>query len=88
MPNKTVHQKVFVKAKELVSLIEKMNLSLSEFANKCKISPSYFSVHLQNKREFIPSLRRRLMKQLIKANPELKWDDIFYLEGEEPIKPE
>lgn len=88
MPKNINKQKVFIRSKELVSLIEKMNLYLAEFAEKCKISASYFSTHLQNKKELSPISRRRIMKQLEKSYPDLKWEDIFYLEDEKPIKPE
>ncbi len=88
MPKNINKQKVLIKSKELVALIEKMNLYLAEFAEKCKISASYFSRHLQNKKELSPISRRRIMKQLEKTNPNLKWEDIFYLEDEDPLKPE
>lgn len=88
MPQNTDKNKVLVKSKELVFLIERMNLYIYEFARRCKISASCFSQNLQNKKEFSPISRRRIMKQLEKAYPDLTWEDVFYLESEEPIKSE
>lgn len=80
MPKNINKQRILMRSKEVVALIDRMNLSLSEFAKKCKITSSSFGIHLANRQEFLPTSRRRIMKQLRKEFPDLKWEDIFYFE--------
>lgn len=80
MPTNKEKNKVLLKSKKIISYIEMMNLSLSEFAKKCKITQSSFSIHLNNKRELSPPARRKVMKEFRKVYPEMKWTDIFDFE--------
>lgn len=75
---------VLVRGEVLRKILKKLNLTQSEFAKKCKISPSYFSLFTSEKKEPNPATRRKIMKQINKFYPELKWADIFYFEDEVP----
>ena len=79
---------VLLKGNVLRKILKKMNLTQSEFAKKCIISPSYFSLFISEKKEPNPATRRRIMKQINKAYPELNWADIFYFEDEVPLESE
>ena len=82
MPKNITKRKVLVKTKEIVILIDKMNLSLAGFARRCKITPSSFSIHLNNNRELSPIVRKKIMTAFRKGYPDIKWDDLFYFEKE------
>lgn len=80
MPKKPNEMKVMIKANALKNLIGKMNLSLSEFAQRAKITPSSFSIHLSKRREPSPAIRRRILKEVNKIHKDIEWGDIFYIE--------
>jgi transcriptional regulator with XRE-family HTH domain len=77
---------VLLKGDMLRKILKQMNLTQSEFAKKCRITPSYFSLFISEKKEPNPATRRRIMKQINKFYPELKWADIFYFEDEVPLE--
>jgi len=86
MPKNITKRKVLIKTKEVVVLIDKMNLSLAGFARRCKITQSSFSIHLNNNRELSPLARKKIMTAFHKEYPDLLWDDIFYFEDEVPLE--
>jgi transcriptional regulator with XRE-family HTH domain len=64
-------------------LIERMNLSLGEFAKQCRVTASSLSLFLSHKREATAIIRRRMMAILEKTYEKIEWDDIFYFEESE-----
>lgn len=72
--------RVVVNRSMLKDLISQMNLSLSGFARQAKITPSSFCMHLSQKREPSPAIRKRILKEVNKIHKDIEWNDIFSIE--------
>jgi predicted transcriptional regulator len=83
MPKYLYRTKVSIKAQTLKKLIERMNLTLGEFAKRCQITSSTLSLFLSHRREATPIIRRRIINQLKKMYPKIEWEDVFYFEENE-----